>query len=117
MADGALVLAQHALVADVTQAINERQVNIYSYDPPEAQTPAVTVSTGPTSPTEWSFLVRLYVDAGQSEEAQALLGNLITDLDDGLSAAYARSEFTEEYDEKKAVWVTQSVVRVGREDF
>lgn len=117
MADGALAVARQTFRDECQAAISTPDVDVLPYDPPEVVPPAVTISTAGTTPTAWRFTIRIYVDAGESEAAQTLLDNIITDLEDGLGVSSPRAGFSDEFDEKKGVWVMTGIAEVGREDF
>ena len=109
--------ARQALAAQVRTAITDTDVDVLAFDPPDVVSPLVTVATAGVSPTSWRFTIRIYVDAGQSEQAQDLLDDLLNDVDLLLEPTTPRSSWDWEFDDARNTFLMVSTVEFDRSDF
>ncbi len=112
-----LKAARQALAAQIDAAITDTDVDVLAFDPPTVTAPVVTVATAGVSPTSWRFTIRIYVDAGQSEQAQDLLDDLLNSVDTLLEPTTPRSSWDWEFDDAKGMFLMVTTVEYDREDF
>lgn len=92
-------------------------MDVLAFDDVGVVPPVVTISTAGQNAYNYVFTIRIYVDAGQSEAAQDLLDDVMSDLEDGLSAKTPDSPWDWKYHEVQGILVMQTTVSIGREDF
>ena len=112
-----LKAARADLAVQIRAAIADTDVDVLAYDPPDAVAPLVTVATAGVNPTAWRLYIRLYVDAGQSEQAQNLLDDLLETLDLLLEDTTPRSSWEWQFDDLKGIFLMVTTVEYQREDF
>lgn len=112
-----LKAARQALAAQIVAAVTDTDVDVLAFDPPEVVAPIITVATAGVTPTSWRFTIRIYVDAGQSEQAQDFLDDLLETVDLGLTPTTPRSAWDWEFDDAKGMFLMVTTAEFDREDF
>ena len=111
-----LKASRQALAAEVDTAVTDTTVDVLAFETPDAAPPFITVATVGTTATSWRFAIRVYVDFGQSEQAQDLLDDIIEAIEEQL-ASVPRSDWSEEFDELRGMFRMVTVADYPREDF
>ena len=118
-----LKAARTALAAEITAAIAASvvdpagTVDVLPWDDAAVVAPAVTVATAGANALAWRLYVRIYVDAGQSQQDADLLDDLTEAIDLGLGDTTPRSSWEWQYDDLKGLYLMTSVIEFAREDF
>ena len=118
-----LKAARTALAAEITAAITASAVDpagtvdVLPWDDAAVVAPAVTVATAGVNATAWRLIIRIYVDAGQSQQDADLLDDLTEAIDLGLGDTTPRSSWEWQYDDLKGLFLMVTTVDYGREDF
>ena len=86
-----LKASRQLLAQQIDAAVVDTDVDVLPFDPPTITAPAVTVATANVTPTTWTFIIRVYMDAGQSEQAQDFLDDLVETIDLTMDDAVARA--------------------------
>ena len=117
-----LKAARTALAAEITAAIAASpvdpagSVDVLPWDDAAVVAPAVTVATAGVNALAWRLYVRIYVDAGQSQQDADLLDDLTEAIDLGLGDTTGRSSWEWQYDDLKGLFLMITTVDYPRED-